>query len=234
MLFRKHFLYIYTDGSSFSNPRKGGLGILYVYLDELENERCIFLDESGYKGATNNQMELMAVIEGLKKIEKQNIPISYNSIEVRTDSRYVVDNKNNAIYSWSKNGWLNKAGKPIENAQLWKELIKSIKAANCRVDIKWVKGHSKDPNNKMVDKLAKQSAKGFLNPPLTQIKLRRKNSTKPTKVGSVEVKGQKVTIRIINVEYLRLQKLSNTDMRWFQKVALIMKMSILFTQSFII
>ena len=208
MFFRKHCLYIYADGSSFSKPRKGGVGILYVFLDENEMEQRVFLDQSGYEGATNNQMELMAVIEGLRQASKQKIPISYDSIEVRTDSRYVVDNKNNAIYFWSKNKWLNRNGRPIENAQLWKELIKAIKTNNCRVEIKWVKGHSKDMNNKAVDKLAKESARGFLNPPLTQIKLRRKKSKRTTRPGCIEMKGQRIAIHIISDEYLHIQRLS--------------------------
>jgi len=208
MLFRKHYLYIYADGSSYSKPRKGGIGIEYIYLDEKELEVRIVHESSGYSGATNNQMELMAVIEGLKQISNQPIPIKYNAVEIRTDSRYIVDNINNAKYNWSRNKWLNKHGRPIENAQLWKDLIKAIKATNCRIEFKWVKGHSKDPDNKVVDKLAKQSAKALLNSPLKHVKLRRKKSNKLTRVGSVEMKGQRISIRIINDEYSSIHKLS--------------------------
>jgi ribonuclease HI len=208
MLLRKNCLYIYTDGSSFQKPRKGGMGIRYVYLDDIENEHSLDINIAGYYGATNNQMELKAVIESLRELKHQNIPIYYNSIEVRTDSRYVVDNKIRAIYNWSKQKWLNQYGKPIENALLWKELIKILRSINCRVEIVWVKGHSKDLNNKVVDRLAKQSAKSLLKPPINVIKLRRKKSDKSTKLGSVGMKGQRVSIHIINEEYLRLQNIS--------------------------
>ncbi len=207
-IFKKYHLYIYTDGSSLPSPRRGGIGIRFIYLDEKEEEFYIDLELEGYEGATNNQMELLAVIEGLRNSIDQNIPIKYHEIEIRTDSRYVVDNRNNAIYYWSSNKWFNKDGKPVENAELWKKLIKEIKGVNCRVNIIWVKGHSADPHNKAVDKLAKRSAKSLLKEPLDQIKLRRKKSDKKTKIGSIEMKGQRVSIHIINEQYLRVQKLS--------------------------
>jgi ribonuclease HI len=153
-------------------------------------------------------MELKAVIEGLKGIKDLNIPIRYNNIEVRTDSRYVVDNKNNAIYYWSKQRWLNQFGKPVENASLWKELIRILTTIPHKVDFEWVKGHAKDTDQNAVDKLAKESAKIPFNPPINVVKLRRKKSQKKTQIGSVEIKGHRVSIHVINEEYLRLQKLS--------------------------
>ncbi len=85
MILKKNIVYIYTDGSSFSKPRRGGIGIRYIYLDEKENEFRIDCDEPGNESGTNNQMELKAVVQGLKKLPSQNIPIKYNLIEVRTD-----------------------------------------------------------------------------------------------------------------------------------------------------
>ncbi|MEP7197458.1 MAG: ribonuclease H [Saprospiraceae bacterium] len=208
MVFRKNCVYIYTDGSSLQRPRKGGMGIRYIYLDINEEEKRIDIDEMGYKGATNNQMELKAVIYGIKNLSKQLIEAKYNSIEVRTDSRYVVDNVNNSIYNWSKNGWLNYNKKPIENASLWKELIKELRTLRCCFKFEWVRGHSKDPDNKAVDKLAKVSAKGELKNPLNIVKLRRKKSNQKTRQGSVMMNGQRISIHIINEEFLRIQKIS--------------------------
>jgi ribonuclease HI len=205
---RKNNLYIYTDGSSLPKPRRGGMGIRYIYLDDIEDEYIIDLELEGFEGATNNQMELLAVIEGIRKSSNQDIPYPYNRIEVRTDSRYVADNKNNAIYNWSQNQWLNNNNRPVENAELWKKLIKAIKNVNKKVDIEWVKGHSKDPHNKAVDSLAKKSAKSLLNKPLNTVKLRRKKTKASTKLGSVEMKGQRISIHIINEEFLKLQKIS--------------------------
>jgi len=207
-IFRKHRLYIYTDGSCLPKPRRGGIGIRYLYLDETEIEHTIDLNLEGFSGATNNQMELYAVIEGIKNSTSQDLPIQYNNIEVRTDSRYVVDNFNNAVYYWSKSGWLNRYGRPIENAELWKKLIKVVKNVRCSVKLAWVKGHKDDPQNKVVDKLAKKSANTILNDPIDVVKLRRKKSKKMTQRGSIEMKGQRVSINVINEQYLTLQKLS--------------------------
>lgn len=153
-------------------------------------------------------MELKAVIAGIKSISHHEIPINYNFIEVWTDSRYIVDNLKNALYNWSKNKWFNYKGRPVENAILWKELIKVLKSVKCRVQINWVKGHSTDKDNRAVDQAAKYSAKSFLDMPIVPIKVRRKKSEKKTKIGSIEMKGQKVSIHIINEEYMKLQKLS--------------------------
>lgn len=208
MNLRSNCLYIYADGASSPKPRKGGIGITYVFLDKNEEEQHISLEEFGYASATNNQMELKAVIKGLQESQNQTIEIDYNFIEIRTDSMYVVENSRRAINSWSKNKWFNYDGKPVENAFLWKELVKAMKEVRCRVEFKWVKGHAKDEYNKMVDKLAKKSAQAYLNPPLTQIKSRRKKSKNTTKVGCVKMEGQEISIRVINEEYLRVQKLS--------------------------
>jgi ribonuclease HI len=153
-------------------------------------------------------MELEAVIFGLKKLHQQNIPIKFNFIEVRTDSQYVTRNLNHAKYSWSRSQWKNKSGRPIENSTLWKELVNLIHKVHCKVEIIWVKGHDKDIDNKAVDKSAKKSAKSILAPSIRPIKVRRKLSSLKTSIGSIGMEGQKVQIRIITEEYMKLPKLS--------------------------
>jgi len=207
-MFRRNTIYIYTDGSSLSKPRRGGIGIRYVYLVDNDEEFRIDLEEFGYESATNNQMELKAVIFGLKKLHQQNIPIKYNLIEVRTDSQYITGNLNNAKYSWLRNQWKNIFGRPIENAILWKELINQIGKMHCKVDLIWIKGHKKDNDNKAVDKSAKVSAKSILTPAIIPVKVRRKLSNQKTLRGSIEMKGQKVKIHIITEEYMKLPKRS--------------------------
>lgn len=206
-MFRKNTVYIYTDGSSLPKPRRGGIGIRYVYLNDDEEEFRIDLEEFGYQSATNNQMELEAVIFGLKKLNKQNIPIKFNLIEVRTDSQYITANINHAKYSWSKSQWKNKSDRPIENSILWKELITIISKFHVKIEIVWVKGHGKDIDNKAVDKSAKKSAKSILAPPIVPVKMRRKITSLKTSRGSIKMEGQKVQIHIITDEYMKLPKL---------------------------
>lgn len=200
-----HALNIYTDGSSLSKPRRGGLGVRFVYLDNAGNEITSDLELPGYKGATNNQMELMACIEALKAVMRLDAFYSKTRIVINTDSMYVVDNVNNAIYKWSRNKWCNDSGKPIENTPLWKELLKLIKQTRKRVDFDWVKGHSKDEHNIAADQLAGISARKKLKDALFYVDVRRRVSDKMTKVGSVLMRGQKVKIRIITSQLLKPQ-----------------------------
>jgi hypothetical protein len=69
-----------------------------------------------------------------------------------------------------------------------------------------VKGHSKDQHNKAADKLAKKSAKNPLNKPLSIVNVRRKKTAKSVEIGSVEMRRQRLVIRIITSEYLNTQR----------------------------
>jgi ribonuclease HI len=203
-------LSIYTDGSSLGKPRTGGIGVRFVTIGSDGFEVVEDLNLFGYPGATNNQMELRACIEALKHSIKFNFIEGYTKILVWTDSLYVVDNYPKALFEWPKRQWKLRSGRPAENVELWKDLRKlSIKLNQMGIGvyIKWVKGHSNDPHNRAVDKLAKLSAKAPYNKPLSVVRLRRKLSAQSTEVGSVEIAGQRMTIRIISSEYHPTHKL---------------------------
>ena len=205
-MFRKNILYIYTDGSSLPKPRRGGIGIRYICLDENEIEHREDYENFGFKSATNNQMELYACIEGLKQSLNLKLGFSYNSIEIRSDSRYVVDHINFAKYTWPKQKWHNKNNKPIDNTKLWKDLVKYIRKMHCRVEFKWIKAHAQDEDNKAADRMAKNSAKSAIYNPLSVVTVRRKKTQKKVRIGSVKNAGQKIGIRIITSEYFPEQK----------------------------
>ena len=133
---------IYTDGSSRGNPGPGGYGVILKYG---AHEREL---SQGYHFTTNNRMELMAVIEGIKALKKNGLTITLYS-----DSQYVVK----AI----KEGWLKKwiatnfkGGK--KNPDLWKELHDLLQLH--QVNFKWIKGHADNPYNNRCDELATQAA----------------------------------------------------------------------------
>ncbi|MCX6136348.1 MAG: ribonuclease HI [Ignavibacteriales bacterium] len=203
-------LNIYSDGSSYSSPRVGGVGIRFICADRFGNENFIKdLQITGYKGATNNQMELLACIKGLEEAISQDYVQTVDKVVVHTDSLYVKDNYTRALYTWQKSRWCNQHGKPILNADLWKQLLKVVKrlySVGRRFEIRWVRGHSTDIHNKAVDRLAKQSAKTAINPALTVVQVRRKLSSKRTHIDSVAMKGQRLVIRIVTAEYLRVQR----------------------------
>ena len=200
---------VYTDGSSFSHPRSGGIGIQLVKVNALGQEECQDIVLPGYAGATNNQMELKACITGIKKAMLDPSFGSIGRIVVHSDSQYVLNNHNMAFFSWSKSRWCNLYGKPVANANLWKELLKTVKAVNAsgkRVEFRWVKGHAKDQHNRAADKLARQSAKNAINPPLSIVNVRRKFSSRSEEPGCIPMKNQRISIHIITSEYLVPQR----------------------------
>ena len=189
---------IYTDGSSYSGPWQGGLGIVFVTVDRDGNEVVEEHQPQGYRGATNNQMELQACIEALELLMRgrTNIDLDrFRKIIIKTDSMYVTDSYGRAMFGWSRNHWRTREGRPINNATQWKELLKRVKGTGKRVEFRWVEGHRDSAHNKTADKLAKRSAKGVTKAPLGVSSVRRKLTEKSIEVGSVQVQGQDLTIR---------------------------------------
>lgn len=200
-------LNIYTDGSMFSGPRTGGIGIVFIIVNDLGQPEIINQFEyPGYKQATNNEMELEACIKGLEEALDASELQKYSKIDIFTDSRYVSDNHKSAMFVWPKTGWKSRStGRPILHVDQWKRLLRLLRRAHQlrkRVTIHWVKGHKKNPYNRAADKAARRSAKSPLNPPLSVVSVRRKTTSKKTEIGSVKMEGQQVIVQILTVEYL--------------------------------
>jgi ribonuclease HI len=207
-------LAVFADGSSLPAPRRGGIGLHFVYCDALGNETAWDVRQMGVLGATNNQMELAAVIAAMKEIQSRRFDTELLSeitkVEIFTDSLYVVDNISNAVYNWPRTRWMTREGPPVQNVDQWKDLVRELVKLRrvVRTEIHWAKGHSIDnPHNKVADKLAKESAKTALVQPFSPVAVRRKRSRKRAEKGSVAMLGQRVTIRIVTSAYLREQKL---------------------------
>jgi len=200
-------LNIYTDGSAKTTPRRGGIGIIFVYVNEAGEEVSEPLELPGYKSATINEMELNACIVALENAGTYLQRGHFSKIIIFTDSDYVFSNYRNAMFLWPRTRWLKKSGAPVLNAQLWKDLVKQIHKVGTKVDFQKVKAHSSDVFNRAVDKLAKHSASIPLNQPLAVSTVRRKRSKIKTKLGSVEMLGQRLTIRIVECKYLQVQHL---------------------------
>ena len=131
---------LYTDGACKENPGIGGWGVLI----KTENQQK---ELSGFsENTTNNRMELVAVIEGLKYIQ------SNMEIVITTDSQYVKNGINQWIINWKKNGWKTASKKTVKNKDLWVELDNLVQ--NKKIEWKWVKGHSGHPGNEKADQLA--------------------------------------------------------------------------------
>ena len=135
---------IYTDGSCIGNPGPGGWAAIILNGDKQS------IISGKKKNTTNNQMELMAAIKALVFLKKK------QKIRIYTDSNYVKEGITNWIKIWEKNNWKTANKKKVKNVELW---IKLNTLSNFHdIEWKWVKGHSGDPMNNMVDKLAKKAA----------------------------------------------------------------------------
>jgi len=200
-------LNIFADGSSRGSPRRGGIGVRFVVIDSSSQDQILDFDFAGYQNATNNQMELLACIMGLNEAMMLDFPANVTRVVIQTDSSYVVDNYRKTMFQWPKTRWLTHSGRPVLNADLWKNLVKCFQKIRMPVELMWVKGHSKSEHNKAADRLARQSAKRAFKAPLTRVSVRRKRTDKSVDVGSVDMTGQLITISIITSEYLKVQKI---------------------------
>lgn len=135
---------IATDGACKGNPGKGGWGVV-LRMGGTEREM------SGSEAhTTNNRMELMAAIEGLKALKRP------CRVTLSTDSRYVMDGLTKWVHGWIKNGWKTADKKPVKNSDLWFQLLEAARPH--QVKWVWVKGHSGHPDNDRADKLASDAA----------------------------------------------------------------------------
>lgn len=144
---------IYTDGAcagNQSNENIGGYGAVLLY----KGHRKEIYD--GEINTTNNKMEMKACIEALKTLKTKDIPV-----EVYTDSAYVCNCINQKWYvKWRSNGWRNSKKDPVENKELWVELLELVESIE---DIKFikVKGHSGVELNELADDLANKGMDQF-------------------------------------------------------------------------
>ena len=135
---------IYTDGSCLENPGNGGWAAIII-----NNEKKTQIKGSK-KNTTNNQMELLAPIEALKKIPKG------SEVQIFTDSKYVKSGITEWIYNWKKNGWKTADKRAVKNKELWEEL--DLLNNQFEISWNWVKAHSTDQLNNEVDLIAREAA----------------------------------------------------------------------------
>jgi ribonuclease HI len=198
-------LKIYIDGSCWKNP--GGAGgfaarIEYPFGWDLPDE---LIDCTGYFETNNNRMELCACVFAYEWILEQGKNLSVQHVQIVTDSKYVFDNYHRAV-GWSTNGWRNVHGRPMENVDLWKDLLRVRRKLGfrIRVEVKLIAGKS-TPITKMVDREAKAAAalptevdRGFRSGKIG----RAKNNT--GKAGKLfPAPGQEITIRVYQTMPIR-------------------------------
>ena len=135
---------IYTYGSCIGNPGNGGWAA--IIIDDGKKTQI----KGSKKNTTNNQMELLAPIEALKKIPKE------SKVQIFTDSKYVKSGITEWIHNWKKNGWKTADKQEVKNKELWGEL--DLSNNEFEISWNWVKAHSTDQLNNEVDLIAREAA----------------------------------------------------------------------------
>jgi ribonuclease HI len=141
---------LYTDGACSGNPGPGGWGAVLMWRG---NEKEL---SGGENPTTNNRMELMAAIEGLKAIKRE------MRVRVWTDSVYVRDGITKWVHGWKRSGWKTADKKPVKNVDLWQALLAA--AESHEIEWRWIKGHAGNPGNERADALARGAITAAKNP----------------------------------------------------------------------
>ncbi|HET8886557.1 MAG TPA: ribonuclease HI [Salinimicrobium sp.] len=137
-------VHIYTDGAARGNPGPGGYGIVMEWVGKPYRKEF----SKGFKHTTNNRMELLAVIDALKKLKNPN-----TTVVVFSDSKYVVDAvEKKWVFGWEKKNFTDR-----KNADLWIAFLKEYRKH--KVFLKWIKGHNEHPQNERCDALAVEASK---------------------------------------------------------------------------
>lgn len=147
---------IYCDGSARNNGMTNAVGAwAYVVLNDKEEiiaQRC-----EAVKGATNQQMELVAAIEALEYLAYNHIAVPFDSVEVYTDSAYLNNCCKQKWYQkWQMNGWKNSKKEPVANRELWEKLVRWFDSPE--VEFKKTAGHAGVRWNEYVDTMAQSAS----------------------------------------------------------------------------
>ena len=132
---------IYTDGSCLSNPGGPGGWAALLRLDGTDHEKLI---SGGLDCTTNNRMEIMAVLMGLRAL---NQPCE---VTVVTDSQYVANSITKGwLSSWEKSNFRDKKGKIRLNDDLWRQMLTELRRH--KITVKWIEGHAGHEENELCE-----------------------------------------------------------------------------------
>jgi len=144
-------LTVYCDGSCVPNPGRGSFA--FVVLNDAG--ASIYESSAACEYSTNNREEIKGALNGLRWCLEN----SATSIQIFSDSQYVINAASDWIYAWHRRGWAKKKS-ALLNSDLWRELFDLIVTARDRkicVDWQWVRGHNGDEWNEYVDGLAEHT-----------------------------------------------------------------------------
>ena len=147
---------IYCDGSTRNNGYENAVGAwAYVVLND--KEEIIHKDCMSVKGATNQQMELIAAAEAIEYLFNNELVVPFDTVNVYTDSAYLHNCYTQKWYkSWQMNGWKNSKKQPVANKEFWERLIQWFEMP----EINFIKtrGHAGVKWNEYVDTMAQSAS----------------------------------------------------------------------------
>ncbi len=175
---------MYTDGSSRGNPGPGGWGVVIITDNRSQMTDTTHADDEVIElggredMTTNNRMELLGTIEGLKHVngkwslvtsgegeavreELHPTPHKLHVVEICTDSQYVKKGMTEWIDGWIKKGWKTSTKSDVLNKDLWEALLheeKRLKSSGVTITWTYVRGHNGDPGNERADTIATECA----------------------------------------------------------------------------
>lgn len=149
---------VYTDGGCSGNKRDCGCYGAWAYIILDAGNNIITKNNHIVCNTTNNRVEMMAVIQGLRALYTYSELCyggsRFNDCTVISDSKYVVNNFNEYVLEWQKNGWKKSGGDSVINIDLWKEIC-LLSPEFKSFQFKWVKGHSTNKFNQEADALVR-------------------------------------------------------------------------------
>lgn len=150
----KHVV-IYTDGACTGNPGPGGYGVVLTHGEHRKEM------SGGFRLTTNNRMELLACIVGLRALREP------CAVSLYSDSKYVINSMTKGwARRWKKNNWKRRdpsdpkaPPKDVPNADLWEQMLELCDKH--KVKFNWVRGHAGNEENERCDQLAREAAASF-------------------------------------------------------------------------
>ncbi|NDW03954.1 ribonuclease HI [Jiella pacifica] len=144
------YVVVHTDGACVGNPGPGGWALVIREVGQDGEASAPRTIVGGASETTSNQMEMAAAVEALKAV-------SVKSIEIVSDSQYLVKGMTEWLSGWKRRGWKTSDGKPVANRERWLELEALSHGRN--IEWTWVRGHSGIRWNVAADKLAQEEAR---------------------------------------------------------------------------
>ena len=150
---------LYTDGGSRNHGNKRGQHVksddksAWAYLIEYQQQRIT--GTGGEFGATNNKMEVTALIKALEYLIAHHL--NDEAILATLDSHYVLDPiMKGWLYGWNRRGWVTASGSPVANRELWQTVLHLLPQFS-QLHFSWTKGHAINQGNNTVDELLNET-----------------------------------------------------------------------------